>query len=119
MIRTLISVALLAILGACGTNPASPRSEAQQRLDGYRTAYLSANLLIAGYAFLPVCGDKIQPPCSDLNVLSALRGGSALVGSALTVAQASIDSPEALTNLERVNLALLALTQMLVDYRLR
>jgi len=118
-LTALISVALLALLGACATNPASPRSEAQQRLDGYRTAYLSANLIVVGYALLPPCRDKIQAPCRDLNTLAVLDTGRKLAKGALDFAQANINGPEALTALEKLNLAIEALTQMLIENRLR
>lgn len=118
MIRTLISIALLAILAACANSP-DGRSAAQQRLDGFRTAYLGANLAIAGYALLKPCEEGVQAPCSDLNALSQMRTYSNLVGVALEVAQAAVATPEAGTTLDRVNAALLALTKILTDYRLR
>lgn len=119
MIRTLVSIALLALLGACGTPGPDTRSQAQQTLDGFRTAFLGANLLIAGYALRPPCGDGAPPVCLDLNLLAQLTTGANAVDKALAVAQAGISAPDSATTLERVNAALIALTRMLVEARLK
>jgi hypothetical protein len=124
MIKAVVSALLAVSLAGCGLQQGlDPRSASQRTLDTLNIAYIAAAVGVDTYAMLRTCGDGVQAPCSDLNLVTQLRQASAAVRAALDAAQSVIttvqsDATSQQKSLQIVRDALLALTSVMAEYRL-